>query len=183
MQALRAKQSWFFRRDALKEQFGKEPSTVRCLAVKSALLGTRPPRKGKEAALQNSKLLAIFKQKLRLSRTVQRTAFCRSRRELSNVYLLAKFGFVTAENELSKVCPLDRSSLVRRQITDLKNCRSQPRPPFCEWAAPAQVEKGLNAMLKASPALDDLVGPMVKEVRALRLQYETRLTLHSDLET
>ena len=31
---------FFFRRDALKEQFGKEPSTVRCLAVKSALLGT-----------------------------------------------------------------------------------------------------------------------------------------------
>ena len=43
----------FFRRDALKEQFGKEPSTVRCLAVKSALLGTRHPRKEKEAALQN----------------------------------------------------------------------------------------------------------------------------------
>ena len=42
----------FFRRDALKEQFGKEPSTVRCLAVKSALLGTRHPRKEKEAALQ-----------------------------------------------------------------------------------------------------------------------------------
>ena len=45
--------SFFFRRDALKEQFGKEPSTVRCLAVKSALLGTRHPRKEKEAALQN----------------------------------------------------------------------------------------------------------------------------------
>ena len=44
----------FFRRDALKEQFGKEPSTVRCLAVKSALLGTRPPRKEKEAALQKN---------------------------------------------------------------------------------------------------------------------------------
>ena len=43
---------FFFRRDALKEQFGKEPSTVRCLAVKSALLGTRHPRKEKEAALQ-----------------------------------------------------------------------------------------------------------------------------------
>ena len=42
-----------FRRDAWKEQFGKEPSTVRCLAVKSALLGTRHPRKEKEAALQN----------------------------------------------------------------------------------------------------------------------------------
>ena len=40
----------FFRRDALKEQFGKEPNTVRCLAVKSTLLGTRHPRKEKEAS-------------------------------------------------------------------------------------------------------------------------------------
>ena len=31
---------------------------------------------------------------------------CRSRRELSNDYLLAKFGFDTAENEPCKVCPL-----------------------------------------------------------------------------
>ena len=29
---------------------------------------------------------------------------CRSRRELSNAYFLAKFGFDTAENEPSKVC-------------------------------------------------------------------------------
>ena len=29
---------------------------------------------------------------------------CRSRREFSNAYLLAKFGFYTAENEPSKVC-------------------------------------------------------------------------------
>ena len=32
-------------------------------------------------------------------RTVQRSALCRSRRELSNEHLLAKFGFDTAENE------------------------------------------------------------------------------------
>ena len=44
--------TFFFRRDALKEQFGKEPNRVSCLAVKSALLGTRHPRKEKEAALQ-----------------------------------------------------------------------------------------------------------------------------------
>ena len=31
--------------------------------------------------------------------TVQRSALCRSRRELSNADLLAKFGFDTAENE------------------------------------------------------------------------------------
>ena len=31
---------------------------------------------------------------------------CRSRRELSNEYLLAKFGFDTAENEPCKACPL-----------------------------------------------------------------------------
>ena len=37
-------------------------------------------------------------------RAVQRSALCRSRRELSNAYLLAKFGFDTAENKPSKVC-------------------------------------------------------------------------------
>ena len=39
-------------------------------------------------------------------KTVQRSALCRSRREHSNAYLLAKFGFDTAENEPCKVCPL-----------------------------------------------------------------------------
>merc|ERR1719305_1797624 len=41
-------------------------------------------------------------KKLRLendSKTVQRSALCRSRRELSNEYLLAKIGVDTAENE------------------------------------------------------------------------------------
>ena len=35
---------------------------------------------------------------------MQRSALCRSRRELSNAYLLAKFRFDTAENEPCKVC-------------------------------------------------------------------------------
>ena len=38
------------------------------------------------------------------------SALCRSRRELSNAYLLAKFGFDTAENEPSKVCRPEASS-------------------------------------------------------------------------
>ena len=37
---------------------------------------------------------------------MQRSAFCRSRRELSNAYFLANFGFDTAENEACKVCLL-----------------------------------------------------------------------------
>ena len=37
---------------------------------------------------------------------MQRSAFCRSRRELSNAYFLAKIGFDRAENEPCKVCPL-----------------------------------------------------------------------------
>ena len=36
-------------------------------------------------------------------RAVQKSALCRSRRELSNEYLLAKFGFDTAENEPCQV--------------------------------------------------------------------------------
>ena len=37
---------------------------------------------------------------------MQRIALCRSRRELSNAYFLAKFGFDTEENEPCQVCPL-----------------------------------------------------------------------------
>ena len=42
------------------------------------------------------------------SKTAQRSALCRSRRELSNAYLLANFGFDTAEKKASKVCPIER---------------------------------------------------------------------------
>ena len=62
---------------------------------------------------KRANFLAIFKQKIELSvyfftqtdstRTVQRSVFYRSRRELSNAYLIAKFGFDTAENEPFKV--------------------------------------------------------------------------------
>ena len=49
----------------------------------------------------------------------------RSRRELSNEYLLAKFGFDTAENEHCKVCPLSADRSPRfdswdTRITDLR---------------------------------------------------------------
>ena len=45
---------------------------------------------------------------------MQRSALCRFRRELSNAYLLVKFGFCTAENEPSKVCPIEQCSEVVR---------------------------------------------------------------------
>ena len=47
------------------------------------------------------KVLAIFDEKIEIRerKTVQRSALCRSRRELSNAYLLAKIGVDTAENE------------------------------------------------------------------------------------
>ena len=44
---------------------------------------------------------------------MQRSALCRSRRELSNAYLLAKFGRDTAENEPCKVCPIERGAVRR----------------------------------------------------------------------
>ena len=56
---------------------------------------------------KSAKGIAFFTKILRLengalgfdSKTVQKNALCRSRRELSNEYLLAKSGFDTAENE------------------------------------------------------------------------------------
>ena len=47
-------------------------------------------------------ILANFEKKLDW-RAVQRSVLCRSRRELSNEYLVAKIGFDTAENEPLKV--------------------------------------------------------------------------------
>ena len=37
---------------------------------------------------------------------MRRSALCRSRREVSNAYLVAIIGFDTEENEPCKVCPL-----------------------------------------------------------------------------
>ena len=45
---------------------------------------------------------------------MQRSALCRSRRELSNAYFLAKFGFDTAENEPCQVCPTPRNAAAKR---------------------------------------------------------------------
>ena len=53
------------------------------------------------------KILAFLEKKCDF-RCVQSSALCRSRRELSNAYLLVKFGFCTAENEPSKVCPIEQ---------------------------------------------------------------------------
>ena len=46
---------------------------------------------------------------------MQRSALCRSRRELSNAYFLAKFRFDTAENEQCKIC---RILAVERPVHD-----------------------------------------------------------------
>ena len=52
------------------------------------------------------------------SKTLQRSASCRPRRELSNEYLLANFGFDTAENEPCEVCPLSAYRSPRWSTTE-----------------------------------------------------------------
>ena len=68
---------------------------------------------------------------------------CRSRRELSNAYLLAKFGFDTAENEPFQVCPLSvyRLLLLLLQIPQVwdvdkvEMCRDRDVLPKCKACA------------------------------------------------
>ena len=68
---------------------------------------------------------------------MQRSAFCRSRRELPNAYFLAKFGFDTAENELSKVCAIfdavrrgtGKSSAGAPTVVVSSGPRPKTRPP------------------------------------------------------
>ena len=85
------------------------------------------------------KMLANFGQKLRLQscassfrlwipKAVQRSALCRSRRELSNAYLLAKNGVDTAENEPCKVCRIPRTlwPVARRARCSRRSPRADP---------------------------------------------------------
>ena len=56
---------------------------------------------------------------------------CRSRRELSNAYLLAKFGFDTAENEPFQVCPLSAYRPPRSQPRNLlRDDEEEMAPPL-----------------------------------------------------
>ena len=51
---------------------------------------------------KSANISAIFNENIEIResmRTVERSALCRSRRELSNEYFLAKIGVDTAENE------------------------------------------------------------------------------------
>ena len=54
---------------------------------------------------------------------MQRSALCRSRRELSNEYLLAKIGVDTAENEPCKVCPLSAYRSPRFECVTIPSLR------------------------------------------------------------
>ena len=81
---------------------------------------------------------------------MQRSALCRSRRELSNAYLVAKFRFDTAENEPCKICRIPRACLgARRAALGGLEQRLRRRPevgavlPGPEAGAP--VRRGLGA--------------------------------------
>ena len=78
---------------------------------------------------------------------MQRNALCRSRRELSNEYYLAKFGLDTAENEPSQVCPTERPTDGR-----------EPRAAACcnLAAQPAAHDAMRSRFLVAPPELQNL---------------------------
>ena len=65
---------------------------------------------------------------------MQRGVLSRSRRGLSNAYFLAKFGLGTAENEPSKVCPIERPRTLHRRRPATR-CRLGPPAPGSSGAA------------------------------------------------
>ena len=84
-------------------------------------------------------------------RAVQRSALCRSRRELSNAYLLGKFGFDTAENEPRQDCCLMRARSHAPQLTAQFNT-DMYHASYAQWSrrcSPKPVV--LSAHLKDPP--------------------------------
>ena len=82
--------------------------------------------------LENFSDIIFFKKKWDC-RAVQRSALCRSRRELSNAYLLAKFDFDTAENEPSKVCHAGPILMLRRDVGAAADCWLPRDGLFSGW--------------------------------------------------
>ena len=70
---------------------------------------------------------------------MQRSALCRSRRELSNAYFVAKFGLDTAENEPCQVCPTEQCSGEMRCESGRaeRSGKRWPSPPSAGGRGPA----------------------------------------------
>ena len=75
-------------------------------------------------------------------RAVHRSASCRSRRELSNAYLLAKVGVSTAENEPSKVCPIEQRCSWESEGGRSRRYRRQ----FSQWNTPWTAGRRTNKL-------------------------------------
>ena len=82
---------------------GKNSSNIRIKNAKFESFDEEIEKIG-NSIIQSRKHVDDFWLKFWEWRTVQRSALCRSRRELSNEYLLAKIGVDTAENEPLEVC-------------------------------------------------------------------------------
>ena len=95
---------------------------------------------------------------------MQRSALCRSRRELSHKYLLAKFGFDTAENEPCKVCPL---SAYRSPRFDYLTGDNQPTDPA--------MKARFKDNLKKEPLVNSVIALVKAEAIKLGNNLETGL--------
>ena len=82
---------------------------------------------------------------------MQRSALCRSRRELSNEYLLAKIGVDTAENEPLEVWGKIQFTIHFAPYLDLAGVGAGP--DACE----VQVRSEVNSELNFSPNFEGLV--------------------------
>ena len=76
---------------------------------------------------------------------MQRSALCRSRRELSNEYLLAKIGVDTAANEPSKVSSLIPIQAIQFHIAIPPDSVCEDSEPFQDPLARSYPYQGLAA--------------------------------------
>ena len=126
---------------------------------------------------------------------MQRSALCRSWRELSNEYLLAKFGFDTAENEPFKVCPLSvyRSPRwrTRRTTASCATASGPARPralatrlhrpilmilcPFLKWRGKnsvSKIKRRPQGTASVSSCSSEISGPFSILPRLRKLQFQ-----------
>ena len=101
---------------------------------------------------------------------------CRSRQELSNEYLIAKFGIDTAENEPSKVCRRRSRGSARRPPSGPSRGRAQaqqpePHPPRGP-RAPRRLHQGHSKEANESILSNELINETIIRFRKIQDLFE-----------
>ena len=129
-----------------------------------------------------------FKQKNEITELCKGVFLCRSRREPSNAYFVAKFGLDTAENEPCRVCPINELlGAVLAEDLDLPpetvDCKNNFRSGQRRFAAHKRRRMFCPATGRSAAACKHIQGPPITSDRATFASVQMAVATPSTQQT